>query len=413
MKPICWAILFFCVCPVIVFSQTNYKPGYVVNLNGDTLRGFVNYQQWDNNPRTIAFKYKVNDQTPLQYSISNAKAFAINGAEYFEGYKVNLSTDVNDPEKVVGSIDTSSRTDTVFLRKISKGRYLSMYSFQDNIKSRYYVMETGEAQPVELKYHVFLNSNEIKYLYRYRNQLQYIAQKNNRYNEKLADIISNAGYREPDLLSIASLINGTDAVEFVSKSQFGYRFLMGASLVENGLQYTGDFVSNPSNTVTLQLSGGVDVLPNKEIQQLFFRLELTATIVNDKVTNVSVYNSTDPATINFNQFTGAFVPQFVYNIYNKDRLKIFIDGGVSFNVSAYSNTSVIDNESNGQTIAYNNIMKYPGFWVSIPLKAGFCLNKRMEFFVSYVPPVQLLDNAPNGALLTSYRAGINILLGSR
>ena len=65
MKPICWAILFFCLCPVIVFSQTNYKPGYVVNLNGDTLRGFVNYQQWDNNPRTIAFKYKVNDQTPL------------------------------------------------------------------------------------------------------------------------------------------------------------------------------------------------------------------------------------------------------------------------------------------------------------------------------------------------------------
>ena len=412
MKPIYLAILFFCICPVIVFAQTNYKPGYVVNLKGDTLRGFVNYQQWDNNPRSIAFKYKVNDQTPIQYSISNAKAFAINGVEYFEGYKVNVSMDVDDPEKVVGSIDTSSRTDTVFLRKISKGRYLSMYSFQDNIKSRYYVLEAGETQPVELKYHVYLSSNEIKYLYRYRNQLQFFAQKNNRYNEKLADIISNAGYREPDLLSIASLINGTDAVEFVSKSQFGYRFLMGASLAENGLQYTGDFVSDPSNTFTLQLSGGVDVLPNKEIQQLFFRLELTATIVNDKINNVSVYNSTDPATINFNQFTAALVPQFVYNIYNKDRLKIFINGGISFNVSAYSNTSVIDNESNGQTISFNNIMKYPGFWVSTPLKAGICLNKKMEFFVSYVPPVQLLDNAPNGALLTSYRAGVNILLGS-
>ena len=370
MKLLLTLTQFFCVLPILLYAQTNYKQGYVVNLKGDTLRGFVDYQQWDNNPRSIAFKYKINDQTPYHFSISNSKAFAINGSEYFESYKVNVSLDIDDPVKVVGSIDTISRTDTVFLRKISSGRYLSMYSFQDNIKSRYYVLETGETQPIELKYHVYLNSNQIKYLYRYRNQLQYIAQKNNRYNEKLADIISNAGYHEPDLLSIASLINGTDAVELVSKSQFGYRFLMGASLVDNGLKYTGDFISNPSNAITLQFSGGVDVLPNKEIQQLFFRLEITATIVNDKSTNVSVYNSTDLATINFNQFTAAFVPQFVYNIYNKDRHKIFIDGGISFNVSAYSNTSVIDNASNGQTISFNNIMKYPGFWVSIPLKAG-------------------------------------------
>jgi len=37
-------------------AQSNYKPGYVVDLRNDTLKGFIDYKEWENNPKTFTFK---------------------------------------------------------------------------------------------------------------------------------------------------------------------------------------------------------------------------------------------------------------------------------------------------------------------------------------------------------------------
>src|ERR1041384_6957193 len=31
---------------ISIFAQSNYRPGYVVQSNGDTLKGFINYREW-------------------------------------------------------------------------------------------------------------------------------------------------------------------------------------------------------------------------------------------------------------------------------------------------------------------------------------------------------------------------------
>lgn len=30
-----------------VFCQTNFQPGYIVQLNGDTLKGWIDYRNWE------------------------------------------------------------------------------------------------------------------------------------------------------------------------------------------------------------------------------------------------------------------------------------------------------------------------------------------------------------------------------
>jgi hypothetical protein len=50
-----WFSLFFCL-PLFSWAQSNYKQGRVVTLQGDTLRGYINYREWPYNPEEFAFK---------------------------------------------------------------------------------------------------------------------------------------------------------------------------------------------------------------------------------------------------------------------------------------------------------------------------------------------------------------------
>ncbi|MGZ3814058.1 MAG: hypothetical protein ACXVJN_20060, partial [Mucilaginibacter sp.] len=70
------SVLFF-LLPLISVAQSNYKPGYVVTLKGDTIHGFINYREWNKNPRQIAFKNDINGRKGEEFTIKNAKAFAI------------------------------------------------------------------------------------------------------------------------------------------------------------------------------------------------------------------------------------------------------------------------------------------------------------------------------------------------
>src|SRR5579859_8197867 len=77
-------------------SQSNYKAGYVVSLKGDTTRGYINYKEWDNNPRGLSFKKEINQDSPEIFTVKSVNAFAISGQVYYERYAVSVSTDPVD-----------------------------------------------------------------------------------------------------------------------------------------------------------------------------------------------------------------------------------------------------------------------------------------------------------------------------
>jgi hypothetical protein len=122
--------------PATVFAQTNFKPGYVVTNSGDTLRGQVDYRQWDRNPREIHFKQ--NNEAWKAYSIDNAKALAVSDVEYYERYAIT-ATNADTRLSQLSALDTSVRADTVFLKVLCKGKTANFFEFTDKIKTRYYI----------------------------------------------------------------------------------------------------------------------------------------------------------------------------------------------------------------------------------------------------------------------------------
>src|ERR1700754_3018582 len=87
------ALLAFILLPFFSIAQSNYKSGFVVNLKGDTLHGFIDYKEWDNNPGDITFKKDLKGDKSANYSTKDAAAFTITGLEQYKRYILPISTD--------------------------------------------------------------------------------------------------------------------------------------------------------------------------------------------------------------------------------------------------------------------------------------------------------------------------------
>src|ERR1700733_3263657 len=95
--------------PLFTLAQSNYKPGYVVTLKGDTLRGFIDYKGWDSNPTAISFKKAISDNKPKVLTISNIGFFNIEGVAAYQKYTCPISMDATNTAHLGTFRDTSYR----------------------------------------------------------------------------------------------------------------------------------------------------------------------------------------------------------------------------------------------------------------------------------------------------------------
>jgi len=412
MKLFIKTLLLSFLAPVLAFAQSNYKPGYVVDLKGDTLKGFIDYREWNKNPKQFSFK---NSSGNTQvFNIQNATAFTITGLEYYERHIVSISTDPTDLNMLMHQVDTSFVSDTVFLKILQRGRYVSLYYYNDDIKSRFYLSETGDPrQPEELGYHFYYNndeSNTIKYIRRYRTQLQYVAQKNNVSNKDLESSIQQSKYDANDLESIVSKINGDKGRQMVSQNLFGTRWFAGIGVNYTDMTFNGDIDYGDSYALFPKVSMGLDFLTNKNTQQFFLRAEVAFT--GDSHDFKNTYEQSE---LKFNQLTASIILQAYYNFYNSEKLKIFFGGGIPVNFSIYPDHYYVTEGGIDVTpIKQSNFPDYHMLWESFILKAGIVLNKKLEIYVGYSPATTLTDDYLDFAgNVVSYQAGVNFLFGAK
>ncbi|HVV56259.1 MAG TPA: hypothetical protein VHC47_13080 [Mucilaginibacter sp.] len=393
-------------------AQSNFKPGYIVNLKGDTVHGFIDYREWDKNPRQISFKAAISSDAE-QYTCKKMNAFAVTGSDHYEKHIVAVSTDEIDLNKVNARLDTGYKTDTVFLRVIDKGNKLTLYTFRDDLKTRFYLSEAGSDQPFELVYHVYLNADlsSANYITRYRTQLQYEAEKLGASNNKLADFITSARYDPDDLSKIVSQINGNSSGRPGSEQRSGIRWFAGLKADYNQLK-PEDIIAGPgAKGIFPEGVAGIDFMPNKNVQLIVLRGEIGFTgahyAFSNQTPNQPAYSSS------LTQYTLSAAPQMLFNFYNTDNLKVFIDGGLSFNFSHYSNYGFTYNYGNFGNVSFKNYPPLAKVWVSIPLKAGVVINKKIEIFGGYVPLTNLSTIPDSPVTITTHRVGLNYFFGSK
>src|ERR1700744_2679434 len=134
-------ILLLLALPSIVFAQSNYHEGYVIKNDGDTLKGFIDYHEWDQNPISVDFEINKDDKQPKQFSPSLIKEFCVTGMVTYLSYNGMISNDKNRFPDLNFFLDTSKVNGSIFLKEITTGSHLSLYTQVDGTKTRYFVAE--------------------------------------------------------------------------------------------------------------------------------------------------------------------------------------------------------------------------------------------------------------------------------
>jgi hypothetical protein len=417
MRILFLALTFIFLLSIGANAQGNYKPGYVTDLKGDTIKGYIDYHEWNENPRQVSFKSTTGNVQ--EYNAHTCGGFAVTGFEYYEKHIVKVSLDTVDVTRVsrIHVRDTSYRVDTVFLHTLAKGNRLSLYSYTDYIKPRYYILEHHNAQPEELAYHAYISeetSNTVQ-VNRYRLQLQYEAQKYSTDN-KLAGMISRADYNDHDLVNIVSKINGGEIG--IPQKVLGMRWFAGAGVNVNSLNYTGatPFSNKPAiNSVFPKIDAGLDLFLFNGVRKLYIRFELGFTynqfnFSNDDPSSVA---SGAHVTLNVNQFNAIFSPQIIYNFYNGANFKLFADVGGAVSFSSYNQYALVTTYASIDPNVQKGVPEFSKVWFTLPLKAGAAIGKNWEVYVSYAPKTKLVPDARYSGSVTSYGAGLNYFFGGK
>jgi len=402
--------------PFLATAQSNFRKGYILNNSNDTLKGYVNYRERSANPVSIQFREQPQDKTQV-FDVKNCAGYGIDGLEYLERYTVNISNGRVMVSDLSLGLDSTFRTESVFLKLLTGGKNVALYSYQDQLKTRFYIKEKESAVPAELIYQVYLDiehpSSIIKEK-KFAGQLMDIIKKYQEATPALYKRLRALQYSESDLLSVVNLINDQHA----EKSKYQkVRLFAGAGFNVSKVNYSGEkelASPNAKNKVSYSplISAGMDIFANPAIGKLIYRVELSA--VKSK-TDISV-NTEVPASAvlghSFEQYIFSVTPQLIYNLYNTKPLKIFVGAGFGANFSSYSNNvSTRYNSLRQELNVTEGEISLEGFHMSFPFRAGAVVNKKIEISAVYIPRSSLTNYAFFDIGIQRFTIGINYLFG--
>jgi hypothetical protein len=155
------ALLFLFLFPVYsAIAQANYVASSIIQLNGDTLKGEIDYREWIYNPKTINFRANKNKKSQV-YKPNEIKGFTIlSKNEKYQSAIVKVNNESLESEHPKMSVYDSKdsldnkyiawETDTVFLSVIAKGRLnLFELSYYWDSKAHYFIQK-GDGKIEEL-----------------------------------------------------------------------------------------------------------------------------------------------------------------------------------------------------------------------------------------------------------------------
>lgn len=402
MKRIYKALLGAVLLPALSYAQSNYKPGYVVNLKGDTLKGFIDYREWNIDPEAIDFKTLLTDKNPKKFGPSDISYFNITGLDEYQQYSGQISMDITEKDHLGYSRDTTYTTATGFFKVLQKGNNLALYSYTDGLKTRFFIGEAPGYSPKELVYRLYYNYsgdnvngqkgvtvNENTYM----KQLFALANKYSVLNDDLQREIERADYRRDDLLSVVSKINHISNDEF--KKSVGskgpiYNLFVSAgvninqiSTVTDGPYYAGGGRSQTSYMPAASL--GINFFANPNTRQLQFRLEAGIALSKyNYLYNLQV-NPYIPFKASFNETTFSISPQIIYNFYNAENFKIYAGAGISLSIYSFSNAyfGSQSQANSASDIAANDVFYFHKIDDTFLLKAGVQVHKNWGIYAQY------------------------------
>lgn len=141
MKPFLITLPAVLLLPFFSLAQSNFRPGYVITSKNDTVKGYIDYREWSFNPGDINFKLSPGDKQVRHLTTQDISYFEVTGLEAYRLYQGPITMD--DPNHANETRDTSVKNGIFFLKILQQGPHVTLYSYTDNVKIRFFVQDQG------------------------------------------------------------------------------------------------------------------------------------------------------------------------------------------------------------------------------------------------------------------------------
>ena len=381
-------ILLSSLIAISVSGQNNTK-GYIVENNGDTLHGWINYKNWEKNPQQILFQKDSLTDNPVKFTTHDITYFEITGLDKYIKAVVEKDTRPVNQHQLLQGTENITVSDTVFLRQIVSGSTIDLYELIDT--KPHYFIKNGNGPFRELSYKVFINDrNDIVTQKNYINQLRAVL-NNNEMPASLENKIITAGYKERDLREAVVAINRVNgSVHYSTGSTGGSRikasFFAGigggySSLRFKGNQFYMEKMSY-SGSFSPHVTLGMDISEQRNLQSLFIRLALSWYSVNYKGSGASAPSLIDTADVilkyKLSQQNIAPSLSVLYNFVNRETYKIYAGLGVAYNFSSYPENKVTTIKQGGHSKEFDDYIVPSKHWVDLNVKLGLRVARQWE-----------------------------------
>ncbi len=158
MKRIIIALCLLMVFSKVSWSQTNFQKGFILSIEGDTLTGEIDYQEWYQNPDTVVFRSNP-DSDLKSFSPADIDGFYVSGNLYYSAevsvdqtpFKFNSTNDLKP-------IEQSSIIKKVFLSVLVQGT-VDLYLYRHSRDNFYLKTDEGIFELISHEY-VALNTKD-------------------------------------------------------------------------------------------------------------------------------------------------------------------------------------------------------------------------------------------------------------
>jgi hypothetical protein len=141
-------------------AQSNYLPGYIIDAQGDTISGLVDYQNWIKTPKTVGFKAR-KEGRKVNYTPLEIKGFSVQN-EIYTAAIVNTSFDPVNIDRLTRSQELTLVLDTVFLQAVILGDKSLYFAKNDHYNDNFYISDKDSFQL--LMYKRYIKATELAYL---------------------------------------------------------------------------------------------------------------------------------------------------------------------------------------------------------------------------------------------------------
>ncbi|MCB0608140.1 MAG: outer membrane beta-barrel protein [Lewinella sp.] len=280
-------------------AQENYLPGRIITLQGDTLKGLIDYRNWKNTPQKVGFRKSENSEKTV-YQPLDIRGFAVSD-EIYESAIVEVETSPFKANELKAEKDLIMGKDTTFLQSMVIGPKSLLYYKGIYGNEQFYIRRDGQIELLVYKRYL-KTQNGKKGI---GENLKFLGQLTHYFQDcpSIQSRIKNTIYRKKSLESLfeAYYKCSGDEIAFQKKSEkLALKGGVFAGLSRTTLKFKGGTRTNSSgSSPSIDLSGGLslDLIFPRTFQKWIFRNELQYYSYNTEEsykdpTIIGGYNST-------------------------------------------------------------------------------------------------------------------------